>query len=65
MLYYAVIYMKNGEIHLKPFKSKEEAINRINHIKNSEKWGSLFDTGKVVKKDPNSPWFQSVHGYWI
>ena len=57
--------MKNGEIHLKPFDSKEEAQTRIDYIKTSEKWGRDFELGKVVKKDPDSPWFRSVKGYWI
>ena len=65
MIYYAVVYMKNDEIHLKPFSTKEEALERIEAIKNHEKWGPEFELGKVVKKDPESPWFQSVHGYWI
>lgn len=65
MIYYAVVYMKNGEIHLKPFDTKEEAQERIENIKNHEKWSKEFDFGKVVKKDPDSPWFRSVNGYWI
>lgn len=65
MIYYAVVYMKNGEIHLKPFNTKEEAQERIDAIKNHEKWKSEFLLGKIVKKDPESPWYQSVHGYWI
>jgi len=65
MIYYAVIYMNNGEIHLKPFDSKEEAQARIDYIRKSEKWGNQVVLTKIVKKDSNSPWFQSVKGFWI
>jgi len=65
MIYYAVVYMKDGQIHLKPFDTKEGAANECTRIKNSVRWGEMVDTTKVVKKDPNSPWYQSVKGYWI
>lgn len=65
MIYYACIYMKNGEIHLKPFQSKEEAEARIDYIRKSEKWGSQVDLTKVIKKDPDKEWWKSVKGYWL
>ena len=65
MIYYAIIYLKDGCISLKPFDSKEEAIEYNEKVLNDEKWGPRTDTVKVVKKDPESPWFKSVKGYWI
>ena len=64
MIYYAVAYMKDGQIHLKPFNSKEAAEHNLELLKKSE-WGDKVDLTKVVKKDPESPWFKSVRGYWI
>ena len=64
MIYYAVAYMKDGQIHLKPFSTKEGAEHSLKLLRESN-WGPQVDLTKVVKKDPASPWFQSVKGYWI
>jgi len=64
MIYYAVAYMKDGQIHLKPFSSKEEAQRNLQLLKES-KWGGMIDITKIIKKDPESPWYQSVKGYWL
>ena len=64
MIYYAVIYMKTGEIHLKPFDTKEKARECLEKLKDT-KWEESIDIKKIVKKDNDSTWFQSVHGYWI
>lgn len=64
MIYYAVVYMKDGCIHLKPFDSREEAQAELEKLRSS-KWANSIDLTKVVKKDANSAWLQSVKGYWI
>ena len=64
MIYYAVAYMTDGQIHLKPFESREEADDCINKLKAS-KWGPMVKLTKIVKKDPDSAWLKSVNGYWI
>lgn len=64
MIYYAVAYMTDGQIHLKPFNSKQEAERNLELLKAS-KWGPYLKQTKIVKKDPESPWFRSVNGYWI
>lgn len=64
MIYYAVAYMKDGQIHLKPFPSREEAQDCINKLRTS-KWKDAIDLTKIVKKDANSAWLRSVNGYWI
>lgn len=64
MIYYAVAYMTDGQIHLKPFGSKQDAEANLEKLKAS-KWGPKVKLTKVVKKDPDSPWFRSVNGYWI
>ena len=64
MIYYAVAYMTDGQIHLKPFSSVREAEDNLTSLKQS-KWGSQVKLTKVVKKDPDCAWFRSVNGYWI
>lgn len=64
MIYYAVAYMNDGQIHLKPFDSKQGAEDCIEKLKASP-WGPYLKQTKIVKKDPDSPWFRSVNGYWI
>ena len=44
MIYYAIIYLKDGCISLKPFDSKEEAIEYNEKVLNDEKWGPRTDT---------------------
>ncbi len=65
MIYYAVIYLKNGEIHLKPFDTKEDAEECIKNTATREKYKDQIDVTKVVKKDTSKDWFRSVNGYWI
>ena len=65
MIYYSVVYHKNGCISIKPLKTKEEAEEYNKAVLADEKWGPRTDKVKVVKKDPDSPWFKSVGGYWI
>ena len=65
MIYYAVAYMNDGQIHLKPFGSIKEAEENLAKLKSHEKWGSQVKLTKVVKKDPDCAWFKSVNGYWI
>lgn len=65
MIYYSVAYHKNGCISLKPFDTKEEAEEYNQVVMKDAKWGPRMDRCKVVKKDPESPWFKSVRGYWI
>lgn len=65
MIYYAVFYLANGEIHLKPWPTKEEAEQCISDTRKKPKYTNQIIHTKVVKKDPNSPWYQSVNGYWI
>ena len=64
MIYYAVIYMKDGQIHLMPHKSKEEAQETIDRVKN-QKFKDKIDVCRIVKKDSNKDWYRSVNGYWI
>ncbi len=64
MIYYAVAYMTDGQIHLKPFSSIREAEDNLAKLKAS-KWGPQVKLTKVVKKDPDCAWFRSVNGYWI
>ena len=64
MIYYAVVYMKDGQIHLKPCQSRVEAEAYLSKLRNS-KWKDSIDITKVVKKDANSAWLKSVKGYWI
>lgn len=64
MIYYAVAYMNDGQIHLKPFGSTREAEDNLAKLKAS-KWGPKIKLTKVVKKDPDCAWFRSVNGYWI
>lgn len=64
MIYYVCIYMKDGQIHLKPFDSKEDAEECIEKAKNS-KWSEQIDLIKIVKRDSNSSWFKSLKGYWL
>lgn len=63
MIYYSVVYLKDGTIHLQPNPTKEEAEDTNEKIK--AKYGDRVDLVKIVKKDPASPWFKSVKGYWI
>lgn len=64
MIYYAVLYMTDGQIHLMPHETKEEAEKTIEEAK-KEKFGSKIVFSRVVKKDPNKDWYKSVNGYWI
>ena len=64
MIYYAVAYMTDGQIHLKPFDSVRDAEHNLELLKSS-KWGPKVKLTKVVKKDPDCAWFRSVNGYWI
>ena len=64
MIYYAVAYMKNGDIHLRPYNTKEEAQECLSKFKDSE-FSDDYDILKIVKKDNDSAWFKSVNGYWI
>ena len=65
MIYYAVLYMKDGQIHLMPHETKEAAEATCAEICVSPKWRDKIDTTKVVKKDPEMKWFKAVKGYWI
>ena len=65
MIYYAVIYLKNGEIHLKPFDTKEDADECIATVADKPRYKDQIDVTKVVKKDPSKEWFKSVNGYWL
>lgn len=64
MIYYVCIYMKDGQIHLKPFSSKEDAEECIEKAKSS-KWSESIDLIKIVKRDSNSEWFKGLKGYWL
>lgn len=48
MLYYAVVYLKDGTIHLCPEKSEEKAKEILEKIK--EKYNDRIDKLKIVKK---------------
>lgn len=65
MIYYAVVYTKNGEIYLKPFNSKEEAVSFVYGLKMREKWAAIFDKAKIVKKDTSTDLWKKMNGYWI
>lgn len=62
--YYAVAYMDDGQIHLKPFGSRNEAKDNLTKLRAS-KWGPKVIFTRVVKKDLDSAWLKSVKGYWI
>ena len=62
--YYAVAYMDDGQIHLKPFDTKEQAQDNLNKLCAS-KWGPKVTFTRIVKKDFDSAWLRSVNGYWI
>lgn len=64
MIYYVCIYMKDGNIHLKPHSSKEAAEITIEKLKIS-KWSEQIDLMKIVKRDSESSWFKGLKGYWI
>lgn len=64
MIYYVCIYMKDGQIHLKPFNSKKDAEECIEKAKAS-KWAESIDLVKIVKRDSESSWFKGLKGYWI
>ena len=65
MIYYAVFYLSNGEIHLKPYNSREGAEGCVTKMKQDAKYGPQITFTRVVKKDPRSAWLTSVNGYWI
>lgn len=65
MIYYSVIYHKDGCISLKPFETKEEAGAYNKKALEDEKWGPRIDKTKIVKKDEESDWFKISKGYWI
>lgn len=50
MTYYSIVIMKDGQIHMKPFNSRNEAEIMSNKILSSEKYGSLVESTKVVKR---------------
>ena len=64
MIYYIVIYMKDGNIHLKPHDCKDDAEHTIEQLKDS-KWFDQIDLIKIVKRDSESSWFKGLKGYWI
>ena len=65
MIYYATIYLKNGEIHLKPFSTREAAEACISKVEKDNTYGSQIDKAKVVRKNEDSPSFHLCKGYWI
>ena len=50
MRYYSVVYMKNGEIHMRPHASKEDAQATIDGLK-ATKWWPKVDYCKIHKGD--------------
>lgn len=64
MIYYAVVYMKDGQIHLMPHATKEAAEECLKDLMGT-KWGPKVDFTRVVKKDPDKDWYRSVNGHWI
>lgn len=50
MVYYAIVYMTNGEIHMKPYPTAEEAKSHCKEIL-ATKWGPKVLRTKVCKKD--------------
>lgn len=65
MIYYSLIYMDNGEIHLRPHDTKEAAEETCHEIKKHEKWGSHVSHTKVISKDPSSETYRKREGFWI
>ena len=61
MIYYAVLYMVDGQIHLMPHGTKEEAEKTIEQAK-QERFGPKIKHAKVFKKDTTGKWFKE---YWI
>lgn len=64
MVYYAVIYMNDGNIHLFKSDTKEGAEDCIKGLQDS-KWKDQIETTKIVKKDTTTALWQNTNGHWI
>ncbi len=49
--YYAVVYCKDGTIHLLPADSKEEAVDRLKQFKESEKISERMEHTTIMKRN--------------
>lgn len=49
--YFAVIYSKNGEIHLWPGDSQNDCLVELRRVRDSKKWGHVIKSTTVIKRD--------------
>lgn len=63
MTYYAVAYMSNGEIHLKPFPRQDSADRCLTNLKTE--YGDKVRRTQIIKKDETSETFVKRKGFWI
>lgn len=49
--YFAVIYSKDGTIHLWPGDSQEECLNTLRDIRDNPIWGDRLASTTVIKRD--------------
>lgn len=65
MIYYTIIYMADGQIHLMPHTTREKAEETEKEIKAHPKWGGQVKATKIITKDPASETFVKRKGLWI
>lgn len=58
--FYAIIYGRNGEIHLKPFPTYAAAERCVANTK--EEFGDKIEFGQVITKDTLRPSFRE---HWV
>lgn len=62
MTYYAIIYLTNGEIHLKPYPTKGQAERCISNTVGHKVPADRVKLAKVISKDPQKP---SWSEFWV
>lgn len=62
MKYYALFYLTDGTIHLKPYETKEGAENCIKQLSGSRK---DIEYCKVIKKDLTKDSYKGINGHWV
>ena len=64
MIYYAVIYMKDGNIHLFRSESKEGAEEAIEKVMEG-KWNGEIESTKIITKSTETALWKNTQGHWI
>lgn len=49
--YFAVVYCKDGTMHLWPGKSKEDCLRKLNDMKDTPKINSRMKATTIIKRD--------------